>query len=312
MKKFGQLLKNFNKQIALKKQKRADEKAQLCLQEKKYLDQILPECFPSAQVAETFMKTLEKISKEESSNCNNLLYLTFLPAHTRDVTWLADYLSWHLSLANHGHVRYQTVRDYVRNDKKFAEMREQYEENVTMYYVKKLIKLCYNDCLEDGKNTVRKFVRDSFNADEDFRQIIFDRTTKLGLDPHTVETALEKNSDVWRPLTSETAFLNQCVVCLQPCQKYVPAESYANVVDRVMAQKNNWEMLHDYEYYKNHKAVIDEVAETNVFYLKTDGMKMHPLVYDTMKRTFENSYRNMTEPLFNNIKVMTDNHKLDD
>lgn len=78
------------------------------------------------------------------------------------------------------------------------------------------------------------------------------------------------------------------------------------MIKKVYAQKAIWTELEAYKYYKKHSTIINELGT------QTPAMKMKHEVAETMGRAFQHNYNAITNQLFNNINVITDNHRVNE
>ncbi len=264
----------------------------------------LDEFFPSRQLIESFA-TVTQLAKD--NDCSGLYSMVNLPFHTRNNAWLTEYLRHrllHLSeTTTTPLVKEKNIASFVKHDPDFDAERNRYERDLTCTQIKFYLNED-TDSNTPARIAFQNQIKNSINADYDFRQMILTQLTAIGLDQHSVEVGLE-TSNAWRKQTMELAFANRYIYPLLPTKKYVAPETYTYALNKVALLEPQWMALREYHYYHENKNIIDELGLAN------KNMKMHPDVAATMANAWKNHYHAITEPLFNNVNLISDNHNLD-
>lgn len=209
------------------------------------LNQILPGVFPTNP---------KSWSNEYVDEDLTLLIADNLPHHTRDNAWLARYLQ-HLATEYHHNqdLALKNAEMFVATSLDFDKYRCQYEQN--------LVKTRIQELWDDSRSALSLLSHDragrfdhNVNYDKMFRQTVVNDMTAVGIDPHSVEVGLETNANLWREGAMLQTFKN----------RYYPIESEMTLGSFLRRGKHEdaWLKLREYEYYQDHKAVVDEVGST--------------------------------------------------
>lgn len=273
------------------------------LQDYQILHNILDDVFPAQSSIGSFLEILSTLKNCEALN---MYSLTTLPLHIHNDEWMFYYIK---NLLNSCKTLYNIdpkhISNFINHDPEYISRREQYEQAVFYTEMSRLLNSIQSDNLDNPKSTPYR-IKNSVNAVEDFHQTLVNHLTKkLNFEQHTVEIYLEKNSDLWRSQLMNLAFINQCINPLKPCKVYIGEKQYLNIVYRVYAQKTIWTKIEEFKYYQKHSPIIDELGT------HTNAMKMRHEDAENTVRVFKEKYNDITNHLFNNIKVITNNHHID-
>lgn len=239
-----------------------------------FLERHLRNMFPSADAVQQWIKNV----KHEAYRPNNIYTAEFLPFHTRDNLWLAKYTVQSVQPEN-TNIKFADVKAFVANSTAFDTARNQYELDLVKAQIQFLMDpkhmpngLMMLASLEDQ----REWSRERKNKDtcECFRGDVVRAMRALGLNQHTTEVGLEINADLWRRQNMESTFQwhYESIAAWHPTElRHLLAEHHMTrtELDQMGAQyREIWLKLREYQYYYDHKAIIDELGTA------TDNMKM--------------------------------------
>ncbi len=211
------------------------------------LNQILPSVFPTNPKTwhnEVFFE-LDEVNKA-------LLIRDNLPHHTRDNAWLARYMQHILAdYHNNQDVDLRNAEMFVSTSLDFDKYRCQYEQSLIKTRIQELWDGSRSEAPIPVSYAAGRFDHD-VNYDKIFRQTVLNDMTNLGIDQHSVEVGLETNAKLWREGAMHHTFKN----------RYYPNATEMSIGDFLRRGKHEdaWVKLREYQYYQEHKAVIDEVG----------------------------------------------------
>ena len=223
---------------------------------------------------------------QKTDDARNLLF------HIRDDAWLTEHLAYHLQrytcpeLETLGALSKDTLQKFVATSPVFDKQRCEFEQHLVKSYI--------SECL-DYKNddffsrSIEKILETgSENYDKLFRCRVIDAMNFLGVNRSKIEDGLELNADLWRRDVMGLAFANRyrdlgvtytkgrtmqiphedVVDTKSAYHKYVNrrniTEYYllprADMSKRARTIYDKWMCLREYEYYLNHKNVIDRLG----------------------------------------------------
>lgn len=283
-------------------QKQLDKNTKLG-QDFQFLDQYLDEFFPTQNYINATMKNLEWLDRDYHTIFN----IRFLPFHTRDEIWLARYVEKSLSqllcfennqgdlgAINHRKelpyatlnedkwlvdlvyrnmpVEFSSIRKYVEVSPKFDAKRCEYEQGVVRGYMRNWLSDCQaNDFFMKGEDKVR--LANNLNCDKKFRNKVSQAMASLGIDKDSVEAGIELNADLWRKNLMRRAFYNEKTKLEHDQLETLFKYDFPVLKDLLVNEYRNldtWVQLREYDYYQDHKAVIDQLGTA------TPSMKLNP------------------------------------
>lgn len=209
----------------------------------------------------------------------------YLPFHLDDYQWLAKYAIRVLRRHKiHDKLDKDAVVDFFRVSPVFAKYRDDYAQNLTKAQVQYLL----------TQNAPNRFTTPHFSPartradyyyDQLFRFEVVDSMTRLGIDEHTVETALETDAAKWRkpvmartfenryqdnPFIDEVRNADPTQVITYTGHAVFPGSTQElraaypvlwNNLDLVKQDhRQTWLAYREYEYYQAHQTVIDELG----------------------------------------------------
>ena len=279
------------------------KKAQTAIYADKVLHEHLEagEFFPSSYAIDDFMHFLMNL--KDARNFDNYSMIA-LPLHTQDPIWLQGYITHRLEYGDlEQTIDPVYIKQFVLYDPYFARARDEYEQKVVINDMKNLLQKIKDVTIEDRASAPYQ-IRNSMNAVEHFFKTIEVRSERYGFNQHNIELTLENYSALWRPEMANLTFRNQFIEPLIPCKEYIPEDQYLTIIERVYGQRKTYQAIQEYDYYKKHNKIIDELGT------KTDNMRMKPEEVAAKRYYLRNKYLELTGPLLNNVNLITDNQKL--
>lgn len=233
---------------------------------------------------------------QKSNDSRNLIF------HIRDDAWLATHLQTYIQrftcpeLENLGTLSLETIQKFVATSPVFNAKRCEFEQHIIKSYISECL-----DCRCDDfySRSIEKILETgSANYDKLFRSRVINAMNFLGVDRFKTEEGLEINAGLWRQKVMGLTFANRypnlkvtysqgrtfqiphedVVDTKSAYHKYVNhrnvKESYLlpreDLQDSSRAIYDNWMCLREYEYYQEHKRVIDQLGTA------TKNMKTSP------------------------------------
>ena len=259
--KLSKIINNF-------KQKHLTNETIRMLQDYEILRTYLPQIFPDEESIEILSLVQPKLEDK-----NIKVYTKdFLPLHTQDINWLAKYVETCLKKdIKNGvelpRIKFQNIKSFVEVDPEFKAERDRYEADLTFVEIENLLISRKPEDTSDYK-AMQDRINKSMNAEETFRNEIFQKMTSFGLNAHNVETTLESYADIWRSEAMDKTYINRYLRPLFIAKDKMPEAAYVKILDRVAAQRYKWKALRERQYYEKHQRIIDELG------LVTDNMKI--------------------------------------
>jgi len=227
----------------------------------KALDGVITGVFPNeALIKDNLIKL--RGSDKKVKDCMTAFYMPF---HTRDADWMASFIdnATYKQLKEKGNsVSFAAIKAYVQCAKEYHTRCSIYERNIVKSYIE-LLKDSETDAFMINKDSKEKFLKQP-DYDIRFYQKVANAMRALEMPEASIECGLELNADLWREDAKKIAFENS----------YVPKnknkiEQNKNLLKKHAPEKFNqvlrtkhdlyelWSILRDYQYYLNHKDVIE-------------------------------------------------------
>lgn len=201
-------------------------------------------------------------SRPNELNKNNL------PCHLRDYVWLSKMMYADQKLY---FTTVELVLNYIKLSPYFDKKRHEYELEIVRWQIDWMRSGGENWLIPDGYGD--ELVDFNPNIDIAFREGLINTLTKIGMDKEVIEEGLEVYAYMWRNKYMENAFNN----------------TYNNPLnfnddDSIIIDdefKNTWIMKRKYDYYKNHKDVVDKYGEVEpCMKLDEESIKMINMYLD--------------------------------
>lgn len=242
---------------------------------KKYfprLDYMMKDVFPNEDM---IRENLIKLRAKDISDRDQLTAF-YMPFNTRDVDWMSAYIykitSQHLQL-NNMPVPFEAVRAFVTCSEEYNYQCNAYERNIVKCYIE-LLKDSEFDSFKVWKSDKK---RDSKRDDYDnfFYQKVSNAMRAMRMPEASIERGLELNAGLWREDAKKIAFENTFSPMLKnkvEQNKNLLKKHNPEIFNQVLRAKYDlyeaWSQLRDYQYYANHKEVVDKT------YSHTPGMRL--------------------------------------
>lgn len=236
----------------------------------KMLDECLYTLFPNQEFINVNLQNITSIQKNL-----NFYKKNFLPFHTRDTFWLSKYLEQSFNQMQalkkfrsekiHVGVVSGYIKKYVESSPKFDAVRSFYEQNLVRAYINMTLNYKADDFFSKG--TIKTQEHRALNYNQLFRERIVNAMSFLGVDRNSIEVGLEANASLWREKVNKQTFYNiynidNMDAIVNPdglLAKHAPMRR-----NKLMSVGNKlygrWKNLQDYEYYQEHKQVIDQLG----------------------------------------------------
>lgn len=194
-----------------------------------------------------------------------------------------------------------TVKKFIETDSEFEIARINYEADIIRAQIEFMISSnqpnglllgTYNQNNNDlfTSTNYHPFIsRLQKNTDKLFRQGAINSLKLLGIDQHLIEVNLEKHANLWRNDTMQDAFFNQHPIPLA-------TDDYLNLHTSYYMReilKLDWLRQREYQYYQDHKEIIDELN------LATPNMKMtkeEAEILNQQVALLEDRFKNCIQP----------------
>lgn len=259
------------------------------------LDQFVADFFPDKEEIKKLFKGLTISDKNFTYYYN----ANFLPFHTRDNGWLADYveraLSQLYSLSKDTRnakkesakkilpfrnlskdylyftpyrcvtpVDFKSIEKYVKLSPKFNEKRCEYEQDLTTVYLDNWLVGNTSDFYRtaDAKARIKK----APNYDKLLRENVLGAMKTLGVNKKSAEISLELNGNSWREVSMYKAFYNEKGVFNKEQLKFLAKKNFpllSDLLNKELEYAETWVRLRKNEYYEAHKGLIDELGLSN-------------------------------------------------
>lgn len=215
--------------------------------------------------------TLEQfVDQTREAQPNDIYTSDYLPFHTRDNAWLVEYAT---NVVNENEpdscIKPSSMKKFVSSAPAFNAVRCGYEQSLVRVQIPYLLNATRPNALL-GKHRCPADFDYRTDYDQFFRDEVVKSFSDFGLDQHLVETVVEENAAVWRRPTMLKAFENRYYS--DRTMNYLDPNDFS--AKRLMKLKtvhqNLWLQRREYEYYQDHRAIIDELG------LATANMKMKP------------------------------------
>lgn len=207
----------------------------------------------------------------------------YLPCHLQDTQWLAELINRRL-VAKGVCLSKRKIFAYVEKSKKFDDMRHDYELSL----VKNFILQKVGEIKQRQKPS--SYDEWTLKMNQDFVRIVRDGVLSglkaIGLDPKIIEEGLEGDSK-WRQECLSMGFDN----------RYNPDFCRENLKETSPYLEGNWFALCEYEYYLEHKDVVDKFGKAS------ESMRMSHYEYMQRLSIFNDQHRNRMEEIASVCKL---------
>jgi len=254
------------------------------------LDQYLPEIFPS----ETVIKEIIKKHKNKITTYNKNEYISeCLPFHLFDNKWLVKYMAKFFAEKKLAKFDIDYLDKYVKSQN-FKTACQEFGDR----YFKVKLKNMMNSTRANHQSIVDIGFPDishRVDCDEFFRQHVLINCIIKGFDRHTIEVGLEKNAYIWRNRVMRQTFENLCNLEILihdfPKSNLTKMQFYR----KKHVYRKLWMRYREYEYYRKHHAIIDELG------LATNNMKLSLGEGAQLFNAMENAHEDMVSFLPNKL-----------
>lgn len=176
-----------------------------------------------------------------------------LPCHLRDYDWLSELM--HEELENKGYnISKSIIKSFITNSSSFNEKRYAYELEIVKWQI---------EWMDNGGE--HWLIPDEFggdfwmhggNCDKCFREGVVKTLTAIGMDKDVIECGLEIFADIWRDKYMNLAFENR----YNPVTNNYPRKnSIEELPPMVDGHKEMWLALRNYQYYLDHKSILERL-----------------------------------------------------
>ena len=170
--------------------------------------------------------TIEKLFEKNNISDINNIHKNNIICHLRDEEFITKVL-----LILNKDIPYSKIYDFVKNNKNFHILRDNYEQYVIKNYLLYFKKFIWEEEYE------------TLHLEEIFRQAVINNLTSIGLNRISVEKCLETNIDLW---------FNDCVMKSFNEQFHYEEDSSDSYYHKMYYMK-----LKKYDYYQNHSYIIN-------------------------------------------------------
>lgn len=201
-------------------------------------------------------------SGEWSSVCfsqSDALHRRYLPCHLRDTNWMSQLFSKELYAEKYLLIPPAVIKSFMETSADFARLRHDYELKIVRWQIDWIMHDGENWLLPDGVDDIFKIT--SPDVDKIVRGGVVKTLRAIGMDYEVIEEGLEKHADAWRKHAMLNGFRNQ----------YNPYVFLAKNFERkpiAEDHQKNWLADREYQYYKDHKKMVDKYG------MPTEAMKM--------------------------------------
>ena len=208
-----------------------------------------------------------------------------LPFHLQDAEWMVKYV---ISVVENYQPKFKLkpehVEDYILNSPAFATMRNYFENDLVKAEINHLHEVMDQKALFDKSKD--KICHDIEDYDLYFRKQISSIMSIFAIDSKVSESNIEKNADLWREKVMLQTFENK----YNPYEMTIMTRNnlwYKYYKKFKAAHRKVWMKNREYEYYLEHKDLIDELG------LATKNMKISDRKAEAIQNQldkFENKY----------------------
>lgn len=253
----------------------------------KMVEVYLNKMFPDQMAVDELVYEIDqfKSSQLKVQNAYTPQYLIF---HTRDQAWLTNYAFSVITRNNSAGqpVTIAEVSDYIKTAPAFTRAVRAFEQRVVKAYIRANMREVFGEY----EFLPTKPLHESFHGEYDkyMRQAVITSARLVGLDRHTAEVGLEQNPDLWREKTMKATL---------ECNYFPDSDQPTNPFDRddwldlKAKYQDVWLREREYQYYQEHKALIDElgVATPNMLMDQQSADQLHQIVdnYENLRQIFK-------------------------
>ena len=276
------------------------------------LDEALGHVFPGEGFVRFHMHDMVKDIKQSKTQEIRSLFGDYTKSrnlifHVRDNAWLAKYIKHNTEIQQIRCLPLKDIENYVENSSMFNAERREFEQFLVKSYILECLDVRGDDFYSCSMEKLLE--SGSENCDKLFRSRVVNAMNYLGVDQQSIEFALEMNASLWRKNVMNLAFANRYKDCGVTYslgrQLYLSNEEVVDsnsvyykyghckineeyCLPRECLKKplrvlyDNWICLREYEYYHNHKNVIDKLgtATRNMQIQHQDLKKITRLLHD--------------------------------
>lgn len=171
----------------------------------------------------------------------------YLPFYLNNQNWMANYIAAVIEQHEPNYkVNVKDVEDFISDSTAYASVRNYYKSDLVAANVKYL--------LQHHENLAAKP-----DFDKNFRKEVLWFMNHVDIDAHTIESYLEKHAALWREQVMSKTFENKYLVKTDLINQHnkLWLEYFENFKK---AHKKVWMKQREYDYYQDHKAVLDELG----------------------------------------------------
>ena len=183
--------------------------------------------------------SMEMIFERNKISYVNNIHKSNIICHLRDEEFITKVL-----LRLNRNIPYSKIYDFVKNDKNFHILRDNYEQYVIKNYILYFKKFIWEEEYE------------TLHLEEIFRQAVINNLTSIGINRISVEKCLENNIDLW---------FNDCVLKSFNEQFHYEEENETSYYHRMYYVK-----MKKYDYYQKHSYIINLYGTITPEMLMTD------------------------------------------
>ena len=192
---------------------------------------------------------------------SNELSKAYLPCHLRDNYWLSQLMHQQLK----GRISQSIIQGFMNTSADFARLRHDYELRIVQWQI--------NWIMDGGANWIppKGFDELSLLCSPDIDKMVRGGVLKtlraIGMNREVIEEGLEKYANQWRKASMERGYNN----LFNPVWKIDLMDGISierKPIDET--HKANWMVDREYNYYQEHKQMVDKYGTT------TPAMKMTP------------------------------------
>lgn len=247
-------LKELKKKENKEEDKNTEPKVLTSVEEKEIVRSIMSqEEIDAEEILEEAVKKFFPKTGAWTSNCFQRprdLHMCNLESNLRNDKWLATMLQRNQNLE---HLNYYDILGFVRSSEVFKEARHNYELEVVRWQI---------DWIRNGGEgwiSVEEYGGDAVFftnvCDLGFRYGVLNTLLAIGMDKEVIEEGLEKYADKWRDNYMRIAFHNE----YEPV--FYLADPNVNLEPVDEEHRNAWLKYRKYEYYQDHKRVVDKYGK---------------------------------------------------
>lgn len=195
----------------------------------------------------------------------------------------------------HCKIKLNTIKKFIETDKEFDNVRNQYEIGLVGIQINDLIN--YKNCdynLDIDNSTIFHplYSHHKLNPDKVIYNTIVNNMKKLGVSQHSTEAGLEIYAPLWRKELMTDAYYNEYYT--KDIVKSKSVDWYQ--LDAAVQFQKLWLQQREYQYYQEHKAIIDELN------LATPNMKINDKQANELNRKI-NTINKMHQAIVETAKL---------